>query len=290
MSTVFHYEIDWPAASHYPGHHKSAHAGSGLEFTGYAPLLTAADARRIDLRASLKDPLGRWLVRTYRERSAIALYVLADLSASMGVIGTLRKLDVLADFTASAAQSAYRTGDAFGFIGSDERPRQDFLLPATRARGAGVALSMCLRAFTPTGISAEGLRQAHSWLPRRRSLVFLVSDFHFSRSLLESVLDSLTRYYVVPVVLWDRVELAPATGSFRISVVRDAETERQRLLLFRPGFKKRLTFGFRQRYESLCDVFEHRGLRPLLLTEGFRAEWVTQHFVSTQPARLPPEW
>jgi hypothetical protein len=284
----FQYEISRPAAGHSPGHHKSPHAGGGLEFRGHTPLLGAPDARRIDLLASLKDPFEQWMVRTYRQRSSIALYVLSDLSASMGARSVPRKLDSVADFIESAAYSAYRTGDAFGFIGADECLREDFFLPATRTPAAGAALSAKVRAFAPQGTSARGLLQAVSWLPPRRCLVFLVSDFHLPLPLLRSTLDSLARHQVIPVMLWDRVEFSPP-ARYGISVLRDAETGRQRTLLLRPALRRSLAIAFRQRYESLSEIFAHRGMRPLLLTEGFRAEQVTRYFADTRPVALPLE-
>lgn len=288
MVEAFHYEINWPARSGYPGHHRSALAGAGFEFKGYIPLLAAPEARRIDLLASLKDPFERWIARTYWQRSAIALYVLADLSASMAAGGSGGKLPALAEFVASAAESAYRTGDAFGFVGADESPRNTFFLPATRVRGAGVSLSARLRAFTPTGASAEGLVRACEWLPHRPSLVFWVSDFHFPLRLLKSVLTLLARHAVVPVVLWDSVEFRPTSG-LGIAVLRDAETGRRRMLLLTPKFKRALAAAYRRRYESLQATFAQFGARPLLLTHGFDAKEVTRYFAGARPLALPEE-
>jgi uncharacterized protein (DUF58 family) len=286
MTKGFQYEITWPPPGHHPGHHKSSYAGGGLEFRGHAPFASAPDARRIDLRASLKDPLGQWIVRTYRQRSAIALYIVADLTGSMGVSGAYRKLEVLADFTDSAAYSAYRTGDAFGFLGADEHPRKDFFLPATRSVGASLALSAKLRAFEPTGSSAQGLLRAASWLPSRRCLVFLVSDFHFPLLLLKATLDAFGRHEVIPVVLWEHVDFAPARR-FGIAVLRDAESGHRRTLLLRPALQRKLASAFHQRYESLRQLFAKRGMRPLLMTGRFHAEQLTRYFAGAPPVPLP---
>ena len=287
MAEVFQYEIDWPATGRYPGHHRSRHAGGGFEFKGYLPLLAAPVARRIDLRASLKDPFERWIVRTFRQRSAIAVYMLADLSASMGAGGG-DKLNVLADFSACASESAYRTGDAFGFIGADELPRSQFFQPARRSKAVGVSLRARLRAFTPTGTSAEGLLPACAWLPRRPSLVFLVSDFHLPGNLLKSVLAALAGHHVVPVVLWDTLEFTP-TAALAITAVRDAETGHRRVLVLRPRLKRALAAAYRQRYQSLMGIFAQFGARPLLLTQGFHAELVTQYFAGARPSGLLEE-
>jgi uncharacterized protein (DUF58 family) len=280
---AFQYEIGWPARGRYPGHHRSLSAGPGLEFRGHAPLMSAPDARRIDLRASLKDPFGQWIVRTFRQRSSIELHIVADLSASMGVTGTRRKLDVLADLTAAVAYSAYRTGDAFGFIGVDERLREEIYLPATRAPGAGAALSAKLRPLKPTARSAAALPRAAALLPRRRCLVFLASDFHLPHSLLEAALDALATHQVVPVVLWDPVEFTPS-ARFGIGTVFDPESGIQRTLLVRPALRRKLAVAFRERAQSLARLFARRGTRPLFITGAFRPEEVTRYFLGVTPA------
>jgi uncharacterized protein (DUF58 family) len=240
------------------------------------------DARRIDLRASLKDPFGRWIVRTFRQRSSINLYIIADLSASMGVTGTRRKLDVVADLTEAAAYSAHRTGDAFGFIGADERLREELYLPPTRAPGSGAVLSAKLRRLRPVGRSAAALARAAALLPRRRCLVLLASDFHLPHSLLEAVLDALAAHQVVPVVLWDPVEFAPS-ARFGISTVCDPESGRHRTLLVRPALRKKLAAAFGERAEVLGRLFAHRGTRPLFITGAFRSEEMTRYFLGAVP-------
>ena len=133
----FHYRVGRPVTGHFPGHHRSRRGDSGLEFRGHASLLDAPDARRLDLHASLRDPFGNWLVRVHSQRKAIPVTLVADLSASMGFEGARRRLDVVADFVESLAQSAWRTGDSFGFLGCDETVREDLQLAQTRAGGAG---------------------------------------------------------------------------------------------------------------------------------------------------------
>lgn len=279
MAAIFHYDIDWRTGSQHPGRHRSWHTGAGLEFRSHAPLAGAGDARRVDLLASFKDPLGRWLVRTYRQRSAISVYVLADLSASMRGLRRAGKWDAMADLTESAAESAFRSGDAFGFIGADERPRPEFWLPATRMRGAGAVMAAKLRRFVPDGHSAEGLLPALARLPQRRALVFLVSDFHFPLTQVDALIRGLSGHAVVPVILWDRAEFSPRAG-WRIQYVQDSESPDARVLLSRPTLRRELVSAYRQRFELLRERFTHQHMPPLLLPDGFRADLVTRHFIA----------
>ena len=127
-----HYRVGAPALGHFPGHHRSTRGDSGFEFRGHAALLDAPDPRRLDLHASLRDPFGSWKVRVYKERKAVPVVMVADVSASMGFAGTQRKLDVVADFVDSLAWSAWSTGDSFAFVGCDSVVREDLLLASTR--------------------------------------------------------------------------------------------------------------------------------------------------------------
>jgi len=276
----FIYRVERPAVGHFPGHHRSRRGDSGQEFRAHVPLHDAPDARRLDLHASLRNPLGeQWLVRVASERKAVPVYAVADLSASMSYEGRFRKLDVLADFVEALAWSAWRTGDAFGFVGCDEVVRRDLLLPLVRAQGAGGGLARRLRALEPRGCDALGLKDAHRLLRRERSLVFLLSDFHLPSEDIERVLGSLARHEVVPVVLWDRAEFdPPVAGTGWLAPVIDAETGRRRLLWLRASVRERWRRGLEARRDALEALFRRQRLRPLFLMDGFDADAVTTHF------------
>ncbi len=282
MIQEFHYEIAWRARSPYPGHHRGTQGGAGFEFRGHAPLLAAPDPRRIDMRASLHDPFGQWMARVYRQRSSIRVFLLADLSASIGFCGVTRKLEVLAELTASAAYSAYRSADAFGFIGCDEDVRREFLLPPTRIKGAGTELSRRLLSFAPGGKGVSGLLHTPQYLGRQRTLVLLASDFHFPLGLLEQVLDALSSHAVVPVVIWDEAEFAQLPR-FGLGMVSDSETGERRRVFMRAGMNERVAEAFEMRRQELVHVFHTHGIEPLFLTQGFSADTMTDYFYRHQP-------
>ncbi len=276
----FHYRSFQPAAGHRPGAHRSRHGDAGLEFRGHRPLIDAPDPRRIDIHASLRDPiglaLGQWQVAVFSERRALRVYVLADLSASMGYAGDHQRLDVLADFTDAAARSAWRHGDAFGFVGADDRVRDDFVLPPSRQRGLGTLLADRLRAHVPAG-GAGGLAEARRLLPAQRALIFLVSDFHWPPELVDRVLAPLAHHELVPVVLSDRQEFEPPARG--LVTLRDAESGAQRLLWMRPALRERWRAGRAAREQRLRELFHRHRLDPLMLGDGYDADAVSAHFV-----------
>ncbi len=277
MLREFHYKIDWRAKSHLPGHHRSSQSGGGLEFRGNIPLLASPDPRRLDIRASLSDPFEQWFVRSFRQRSQVPVYLIADLSASIGFSGERRKMDVLADFTESVAYSVHRTGDRFAFMGCDDVLRADFLLPPTHALGAGLEIVRRLRNLVPSGASAVGLLNVGRNLTKQRSLIFLVSDFHFDAGLLSSLMESLSGHRVCPIVLWDRAEFE-RLPRFGLVSVRDSESGHKRTLLLRPSFHERLREAFVARRSWLTRLFSSYDTQALFVEDGFNAEHVTQYF------------
>jgi hypothetical protein len=272
-----HYRVDAPVRGHFPGHHRGTRGDSGQEFRGHASLVDAADPRRLDLHASLRDPFGRWIVRVYSERMSVPVVVVADVSASMSFVGAQRKMDVLADFVDSLSWSAWRTGDSFGLVACDGAVRPELLLPPTRLRGAGGLAAQKLRALQPAGRSANGLRDAHRHLGRQRALVFLVSDFHLPLAEVDAVLATLAPHQLVPVPVWQpaEFELSAAHG---LAHVVEPETRRRQLVWWRPALRERWRAAQRERREALLRRFRAARLEPLVFEGGFDADLVTRHF------------
>ena len=260
-----------------PGMHAGTESGAGLEPLFHGTLLDGRDPRRLDLLASMRDPLRRLLVRRYRQRASVRVCLLADLSASIGFRGSGDRLETLADLTAALGYSAGRAGDAFAFIGCDEHVREDLVLPPTRTAGAFLDIAARLRRLEPRGRGSEGLLEALPMIGSRRSLVFLVSDFHFSLELLAGLLAGLSRHRIVPVVLADGSESDPAPA-FGLTRVADPETGEERTLLMRPALRRRLRERAARRRKALAECFTAHGTAPLWLTDRFDVDVVNAWF------------
>lgn len=274
----FHYRFPWRSQAVHPGYHKGVQSGPGQDFRAYEPLFRHPDARRLDLRMSLRDPFGMPHVRVFNQRSTVPVYAVADLSGSMGSLGDKGKVQLLAGFTAAAALSAYRTGDPFGFIGCDTAVRRDLLLPAAHRAGAAWDLADRLSKLHLGAADAEGLREASRYVAVRRSLVFLVSDFHLPFALIDEVLASFSRHAVVPIVVWESAEYRqlPALG---LAQARDRETGATRTLLFRPQLHERFRVAFAERRRDLTRAFIARGCAPFFLIDRFEANKLTEYFL-----------
>lgn len=270
----FHYKVPWRGGLHHPGLHRGVQIGVGNDFYREVPLAQATDPRRLDLRATLRDPFEEIKARAYRQHNAVPVYQIADLSASMR-FG--RKSRILRDFTAALGYSSYRTGDPFGFIGCDRVLREDFYFPASRARERGYEISERLGAFRDWGDSSAGLADAAERIGGRRSLVFLTSDFLFPPRLLERILELMSMHTVVPVVIGDTGEHRGLPG-FGLVRLRDSETGRARLLLLRGSLRQRVVEEFAARRQQLLTLCMRYAAPPLFLADRFRAQDVTRHF------------
>ncbi|WP_038225106.1 DUF58 domain-containing protein [Xanthobacter sp. 126] len=265
---VVPYRLKWRPRGVRPGAHPGQGDGGDGTFRTLVPLVARPDPRRIDLRASLRDPFEGVHVRTFAPRRATTVAVLTDLSGSMGFDGTGAEVARLA---ATLAASAAATGDEFTLIGAGGDLREGAFIPATRRRGLGAQVAAAISDATPSGTSTRGLATVAERLPRRRCLVFLVSDFLMPEADLDLTLDALWRHDVVPVLVRDsRTEGdVPAWGLMEVA---DAETGGRRLVFMRPGLRARWQATARARIAALEARFVTRGYAPFHLVNRFDAD------------------
>lgn len=275
----FHYRSRQSAAGLRPGFHHSRQIGAGDQFREYGSLLRQPDPRRLDLRASLRDPLQQLQVRIYNQRSTLTVCLLADLTASMNFGGTGGKLRLLAEIAASAALSALRTGDAFAFYAAETILRRDLLIPPTRRSGLPWQIAGQIYNAPPTGNHARGMLAAVQRVPARASLIFLVSDFHWPDELLHEVLERLSGHVVVPLVSWSAHEYVPA-ATFGLVAIRDLESGQRRLLLTRPGLRSRLAEAQNRRRHQLHRIFVSHGHEPVFFEGHYDPRQLTEYFLA----------
>lgn len=277
----FQYRLPRPVVGVFPGAHPGQMVGNGQLFKRHDTLIARPDPRRIDLRASLLDPFGNYQVRVHQQHSAVEVFLLADLSASMGFADYRDKRRTLADLLLSIAASAMECGDSVGFIACNERVLSECYLPAGRHMGLILALAERLTRW-PLQPGMAGLQQTPRYLPSRRVLVFLASDFHFPLSQLQALLQCLSRHDVIPLVLWDQNESSrlPDWGWFQL---QDMETGKRRTLWLRPGLKRKIEQAFARRRSQLQQQFRAFGCEPLFIENGYRAEQLTQYFFRRAP-------
>jgi hypothetical protein len=288
----FHYRLPQRYGGQRPGAHHGSSLGAGQQFAAHRRLLDHPDPRRIDLRASLRDVNGDWLVRIARQRVAVPVHALVDVSASMRFGARRSKLAVVADFVEALGHSAFRAGDPVGLLAFDAGEREDLFLPARHSRGVGSVMAELLRTSPASGPDPKphtadplsGLRHCAARLAGRRGLVFLVSDFHgMAVEALAELLDLLTPAVVLPVLVWDPAEAAPPAADALLAV-NDAETGVRRTLWLRETLRRDWRGAVAARRAELRALFDARALPPFELIDGegrFDAEALTRHFMES---------
>jgi uncharacterized protein (DUF58 family) len=277
LAKEFTYQIGWHSRGRRPGRHASAQRGLGMDFVGHAPLVSYPDPRRIDLRQTIRDPFEQVFVRIFNQRSATPIQVVCDLSGSMSFSGHFSKLQVAAEITASAAYSASRVGDPFGFIGFDDAVRDEWLLRSSTRMQSAYALASRLQDYVPGHAGGEGILQVSQHLSRERSLVFLISDFHMPLDMLEKAIIDMQRHHIVPIVLWDTSEYEDLP-EFGIAQITDSESGQKRTLFLRGDMRQRIQDAFSQRRDALYQLFMQYDTPPIFMEQGFDADMLTEYF------------
>ncbi|QIB36391.1 hypothetical protein G3A50_20155 [Ancylobacter pratisalsi] len=271
------YRLRWRPEGLLPGAHPGHGEGVEGEFRRHVSLLRRPDPRRIDLRASLRDPFGDLKIREFAPRRSVPVAMLVDLSASMAFGGALQRQ--VAELGALLALSARRSGDSFALLGCDARLRADVFLPFTRRTGVEDEVRGLLEHAVAEGAGTEGLLEAANRLPNRRALVFLVSDYLIPEQRLAALLDRLWRHDVIPVVMRD-TSLETSLPHWGLIELSDPETGTRRLVFMRPSLRQRWLDAARTRRQSIETLFARRGLRAFDLVDELDHEALARRLMA----------
>jgi uncharacterized protein (DUF58 family) len=162
------------------GDYSGVFYGPSLDLAEVRAYQPGDEVRRIDWNVTAR--MNEIYVRQYREEKELTAWLLVDLSPSMD-FGTVQrfKRQLAIDFAGVAAYIITRHGDKVGAIGFPTQAGRVFIPPRT---GREQALRVVHTLASQPSMAGGGrtdlgdvLQQLHRVL-RRRSLVFLVSDFH----------------------------------------------------------------------------------------------------------------
>lgn len=276
-SREFHYRLPRRSGGWRPGSHPGSSLGAGQEFVSHVSLYDRPDPRRLDLRASLREVRGDWLVRINRQRVSVPVHVIADVSTSMSFGFPKSKLRVAADFVTALGHSAFRVGDALGMLAFDAHERPDLFVPALLSRGVGEVMASMLASCEGAAGSGDGLQEAALHLAGRHGLIFLASDFHWPLDRLDDVLDLLSHSYIVPLIIWNPAETQPPRRD-GLMPLRDVESGRRSTVWLRPSMRARWQEAVEGRRAALNAIFTARGIRPFYINGEFDSEALSHYF------------
>ncbi|MEO8544396.1 MAG: DUF58 domain-containing protein [Burkholderiaceae bacterium] len=248
------------------GDYRTLLRGAGLDLADLREYQLHDDVRHIDWNVTARLQVPH--VRVFTEDREMAAWFLLDLSPSVDFgSGEQRKRNVSAEFVTVLARLLTRHGNRVGALlyGAGV----DTVMPARGGRMHVLQLlhAMQTRPVTPEsgGTRLDELLHAASATIRRRSTVFVVSDF-ISEPGWEKPLGQLAlRHDVVAIRLLDPMELdLPDLG---LVPIRDAETGEQLLVdTHDAGFRRRFARIAAQRESELRQAFVLAGVDTLELS------------------------
>jgi uncharacterized protein (DUF58 family) len=248
------------------GDYRTLMRGAGLDLADLREYQHHDDVRHIDWNVTARQ--GTPHVRVFTEDREMAAWFLLDLSPSVDFgSGEQRKRNVSADFVAVLARLLTRHGNRVGAMlyGSGV----DTVIPTRGGRRHVLHLLHSIQS-RPAAAEAGATRlrdllDSAAGLIRRRSTVFVVSDF-ISEPGWEKPLGLLAqRHEVVAVRLLDPLELQlPDLG---LLTLRDVETGEQMLVdTHDGGFRKRFARIAAQREAELREALVRCGVDALELS------------------------
>jgi uncharacterized protein (DUF58 family) len=285
------------------GDYRTLFRGGGVDLADLREYQLHDDVRHIDwnVTARLQTPY----VRQFLEDRDMTAWFLLDLSGSVDFgSGDVTKLAVSSGFVATLARVITRHGNRAGALlyGS----RVDTVLPPRSSRAHVLELLARMRSPRPKpargspgggATSLTELLQMADGVIKRRSLVFVVSDFISTPGWQDALARLARRHEVVAVRLWDPMEMAlPDVG---LVTVEDAETGEQLFIdAADPAFRDRYAAIAERQEAELMDGLARSGadvielatdddlLQALLRLSDLRRQRARQGAPRRAPAEL----
>ena len=274
---IFSYHINWKSRGHHPGQHKSAQRGMGLEFAGHATLLDYPDPRRIDIRQTIRDPFEQIQVRIFNQRSATPVMIFADLSGSMNFGSQKTKLEYASEIASVITNSVVAKSDAIGFIGIEDVIDPEWVARLSYRSHRTQNLINRLSNYRAKKGGHYGIKSAYQFLPKDKTLIFFISDFHMPIKDIEESFSLLSRHQVVPIVLWNKSEYENLPN-FGILTVNDPESGEESTMVLRKKMKERIQENFKERRKLLEKTFIHLNSPAFFVGEKFNPLLMTEYF------------
>jgi uncharacterized protein (DUF58 family) len=248
------------------GDYRTLFRGYGLDLADLREYQFHDDVRRIDwnVTARLQTPY----VREYHEDRDVSAWFLVDLSGSVAFGSAERsKRMVATEFVAVIARLLVRHGNSVGAMAYGDRV--DAVVPARTGRRHLLHILSRLtgREAAPkgTGTDLGVLMRAAAESIKRRSLVFVISDFISAPGWERALARLAQRHEVIAIRVHDPLESAlPDLG---LLVVQDAETGEQLFVdTHDRGFRERFAKAALAREAALLDAFGAAGVDALELS------------------------
>lgn len=264
------HRLDWQVIRRLDGYlqgdYRSLFYGSGVDFADLREYQPEDDIRYIDWNVSAR--MNMPYVRKYVEDREVIAWFLLDLSPSVdfGRVDNQKRM-VLIDFVGTLARLLTRHGNRVGAMMYGSRVQHT--VPARGGRNQVLRLindllkQPRLSKSSTTDLSPLFYSGLHAI--KKRSLVFVISDF-ISAPGWEKSLNLLSqRHEVIVIRLWDPSEMElPDIGAI---VMEDAETGEQLYVdTHDKKFRQRFKEAAVEREKTLTETFKRAGVDALPLS------------------------
>jgi uncharacterized protein (DUF58 family) len=262
--------IDWQVIRRLDGllqgDYRSLFYGYGVDFADLREYQPGDDIRYIDWNVTAR--LNAPHVRQYVEDREITAWFLLDLSPSVNFGSQqIQKRNMLIDFVVTLARLLTRHGNRVGAVLYSSQVERTIPARGGRIQVLRLANDLLRQEYNATGTFTDlkPLLQSGLHAIKKRSLVFLISDF-ISVPGWERPLSLLSqRHEVLAVHLWDPGEIElPDVG---IIAMEDSETGEQLIVdTHDRKFRERFAAVTQQREEALEQAFKSAGVDALSLS------------------------
>jgi uncharacterized protein (DUF58 family) len=262
--------IDWQVIRRLDGllqgDYRSLFYGYGVDFADLREYQPGDDIRYIDWNVTAR--LNAPHVRQYVEDREITAWFLLDLSPSVNFGSQqIQKRNMLIDFVITLARLLTRHGNRVGAVLYSSQVERTIPARGGRIQVLRLANDLLRQEYNATGTFTDlkPLLQSGLHAIKKRSLVFLISDF-ISVPGWERPLSLLSqRHEVLAVHLWDPGEIElPDVG---IIAMEDSETGEQLIVdTHDRKFRERFAAVTQQREEALEQAFKSAGVDALSLS------------------------
>ena len=250
------------------GDYRSLFYGYGVDFADLREYQPQDDIRYIDWNVTAR--MDTPYIRQYTEDREISAWFLLDLSPSVdfGTMGN-QKRTMLIDFVATMSRVLTKHGNRIGamFYGS----KIEHTIPARGGRMQVLRLVNDLLKYprlprAPFTDLTPLLRGGLNAI-KKRSLVFVISDFICEPGWERPLKLLNQRHEVLVVRLWDKNEVElPDVGTV---IIEDAETGEQLYVdTHDKGFRRRFQEAALRREADLTEAFKRSGVDALSLSTG----------------------
>ena len=273
----FTYSISWRSRNNRYGNNLSSKIGNDFEYSGSKNFNDHPDLTRIDIKNSITDPYENIYVKTYNLNNPINLVVLCDISSSMFV--SKNNDAMMKALSKIIAKSAIDQGDRFGMICFNDSIENNYLLePGNNFQYINKWIDGII--FNTNRNSSNGINKIDKYLPEEKSLVFLISDFHYSLKKIDRILGQLSNHHVIPIFISSEGEIKKLPN-YGFRKFTDSELDLEHEVFLRPSVKDKILSDYEEMKIKIFNVFSKKHLKQIVINGDIDIETIQKYFLGT---------